>query len=56
MDVFRHYFLNHPGTQVIPEFWRSDIVLDEEILWIIKTEKTWEFAKKMVCSYFLLVL
>ena len=49
MAVFKYYFLSYTGTNRVPDYWRKDIVLDESIPWIIKKEKTWEFAKIRVC-------
>ncbi|XP_052071301.1 GPI inositol-deacylase-like isoform X3 [Mytilus californianus] len=48
MNVFKHHFLSNPGTKKIPEYWRDEILLYEEIPWVVKKEKTWEFAKKRV--------
>ncbi|XP_063444450.1 GPI inositol-deacylase-like [Mytilus trossulus] len=50
MNVFKHHFLSNPGTKKIPDYWKAEIQLYEEIPWVVKKEKTWEFAKKRVAE------
>ena len=48
MSVFRHHFLQHPGTAGHVSKWPGEITLDKEIKWTVMTEKVWKWEQNEV--------
>ena len=48
MSVFKHHFLQHPGSAGHVWKWPGEITLDKEIKWTVMTDKVWKWDQNEV--------